>query len=400
MTAKERFLSYVSYHTTSDENSESVPTTDRQKILASALGDELRSLGLENVEVDEYGYVYGFLPASQDRGDAPALGLLAHMDTSPDVSGENVKPFVTVYQGPSIILPNGDCITEEMYPDLAEYRGKEMIFTDGNTLLGADDKAGIAAIVTLCDTLVHNPSISHRAIAVCFTPDEEVGRGPDYFSHEKFAAKEAYTVDGGALGEIEYENFNAASALITIHGINIHPGTAKNKMKNAVLLASQFISMLPPFDTPAETEGYEGFFHVNDIEGNVSCTQLKMIIRDHDKTRFEERKALLTNLTKKLNEHWGEGTVELQLKDSYYNMKEMLTNHMYLISNAEMAYRANGIAPKVIPIRGGTDGARLSYEGIPCPNLSTGGLNFHSRHECIPADAMDTMAKVLEFLVK
>ncbi|MCQ2452098.1 MAG: peptidase T [Oscillospiraceae bacterium] len=400
MNAKERFLSYISFSTASDENSSSVPSTSGQSVLAKALAEELSALGLQEVEADDYGYVYGFLPASTGREDEPALGFLAHMDTSPEVSGENIKPYITVYNGPSITLPNGDTITEEMYPELEHFRGKEVIFTDGSTLLGADDKAGIAAIVTLCDRLISNPGISHRAIAVCFTPDEEIGRGPDHFDYAKFRAKEAYTVDGGTLGEIEYENFNAASAEIIINGINIHPGTAKNKMKNAVLMAGQFLAMLPPFDIPAETEGYEGFFHVNEIEGNVSRVRLKLIIRDHDRNLFEVRKAFLSRLAEKLNLRWGSGTIELTITDSYYNMREKLKDHLYLIENAEIAFRTNGIEPCILPIRGGTDGARLSWEGLPCPNLSTGGLNFHSRHECIPADAMDIMTNVLEFLVK
>ena len=400
MNITERFLKYVSFDTTSDENSETVPTTAKQKLLGQYLADELNALGLENAHMDEYGYVYGYLPASPDRENDDALGLIAHMDTAPAVSGTNVKPSVITYIGGDIDLGNGVSITEKNFPCLKKYVGQELIVTDGTTLLGADDKAGVAEIFTACEYLINHPEVSHRGIAVCITPDEEVGSGADHFNMDKFPAKKAYTVDGGELGEIEYENFNAAGARIRVNGINIHPGSAKNKMKNAVLMANQLISMLPPAETPAHTEGYEGFYHVGEISGNETLVTLGIIIRDHDREKFEARKEFLTNLVSYLNGVWGEGSFVLEMRDSYYNMKEQILPHMDLITNAENAMRAVGAEPEIIAIRGGTDGARLSYMGLPCPNLSTGGANFHSVHEFIPVPSMEKMVQVLIELVK
>ena len=400
MNVTDRFLKYVSFHTTSDEESTTVPSTDRQRLLAAYLAEELKSIGLKRTEVDENGYVYGYLPGSGAMKNEDALGLIAHMDTAPDVSGENIRPKIIAYHGGDISLESGEKISVSAFPFLQNYAGQNLIVTDGTTLLGADDKAGVAEIVTLCEQLAAHPEIAHQPIMVCFTPDEEIGRGVDHLNLSKFKVKVAYTVDGGELGEIEYENFNAASARIEIHGMNIHPGSAKNKMKNAVLLATEFINMLPPAETPAHTEGYEGFYHVSDFTGNESRAEIRMIIRDHDRESFEKRKAFVENIGSYLNGVYGDKTFSVTVKDSYYNMKEKILPHMELIENAEKAMEKAGVTPKIVAIRGGTDGARLSFEGIPCPNLSTGGMNFHSIHECISVQAMEKMVEVLENLVK
>ena len=399
MTVLDRFLGYVTYDTQSDEDSTTFPSSQKQLALGRVLAEELAAIGLTDAGLDENGYVYGFLPASPGRESEPALGFVAHMDTSPDVSGEGVRPSVVAYGGGDIRLPHAT-LTEAQFPMLANYVGQHLVVTDGSTLLGADDKAGVAEIITACEYLADHPEVSHRGIAVCITPDEEIGQGADRFPYARFAAKEAYTVDGGELGEIEYENFNAASATVTVTGVNIHPGSAKDKMKNAVLLANQFVSLLPPAETPAHTEGYEGFYHVTDMAGNESKVTVKMIIRDHDRTRFERRKAFLQDLTAYLNRQWGEDTFALTLADSYYNMKKKIEPHMHLIRNAEAAMRTVGVEPQVVPIRGGTDGARLSYEGLPCPNLSTGGFNFHSVHECVSVEAMEKMVQILVELTR
>ena len=400
MDVKERFLKYVTYHTTSDEDSETVPSTARQRVLGQALAEELAALGLQNVELDGFGYVYGVLPASPGCEDRPALGFIAHMDTAPGVSGENVKPRCLRYEGGDIELGNGEALRVKDFPNLEKYIGQELIVTDGTTLLGADDKAGVAEIVSACAYLLAHPEVTHRQIAVCFTPDEEIGRGPDHFDFAKFPAKQAYTVDGGEIGELEYENFNAAAAKVRIHGVNIHPGEAKNKMKNAALLAAEFVSLLPAAEAPAHTEGYEGFYHVTGLSGDESAAQVSLIIRDHDREKFEGRKRFLQQLTDYLNLRHGEGTFTLELKDSYYNMKEMILPHMELIHRAEDAMRQCGVEPRIVPIRGGTDGARLSYQGLPCPNLCTGGANFHGIHEFVSADAMEKMVRVLVELSK
>lgn len=399
MNVTDRFLKYVSFDTRSDENSDSCPSTEKQKILGQYLADELEAIGLLDVCMDSHGYVYGFLPASYDLKDKPAIGLIAHMDTSPDVTGTNANPQIIEYRGGDIKLQNGESISVERFERLKNYIGESLIVTDGNTLLGADDKAGIAEIVTACDMFSKNPQLPHRAIAVCFTPDEEIGRGADLFDFKKFSASEAYTVDGGELGEIEYENFNAASATVTVKGVNIHPGTAKGKMKNAALMAAHFVSEMPEKETPAHTEGYEGFYHINDISACESEATISMIIRDHDREKFEARKAYIQKLTAYMNTVYGEGTFTAEIRDSYYNMKEKILPNMHLISNAEAAMRACGVTPKIVPIRGGTDGARLSYEGLPCPNLSTGGENAHSIHEFIPVSALQKMVDVIIKLV-
>ena len=393
MTVTERFLQYVSFATASDEASPSCPSTEGQRALGAHLAAELQALGLTEVEQDADGYVYGYLP-----GEGPALGLIAHMDTSPAVSGENIRPAIVPYPGGELAL-GASVLSPRDYPVLEEYVGQQLIVTDGTTLLGADDKAGVAEIVTLCEELLSHPEIRHRPIAVCFTPDEEIGRGADRFRLERFPAAEAYTVDGGELGEIEYENFNAASAVLTVRGLNIHPGSAKGKMKNAALMAAEFIGLLPASETPAHTEGYEGFYHLCEIRGDESSAEAVFILRDHDRDKFEARKAFLRQTADYLNAKYGAETFTLQLRDSYYNMKEKLAGHMHLIRNAEAAMQKAGIPPKVVPIRGGTDGARLSYEGLPCPNLSTGGVNFHSIHEFIPVRSLEKMVEVLKNLV-
>ncbi len=390
-----RFLRYVTYATASDEASETVPSTAGQKVLGAALVDELLALGLSDAQMDEQGYVYATLPASPDCAHLPAIGLIAHMDTSPDVSGEGVKPRILSYTGGDIPLGNGECISAAAFPFLEHYIGQDLIVTDGTTLLGADDKAGVAEIITACEYLLAHPELHHPAIAVCFTPDEEIGRGTDHFTFGKFAAKAAYTVDGGELGEIEYENFNAASASVTIKGVNIHPGTAKNKMKNAALLAAEFVAAMPAAETPAHTAGYEGFYHITDINATTTDAEVCMIIRDHDREKFEARKAFVARLVDYLNAVHGEGTFTLTMRDSYYNMKEKILPHMELIDRARAAMEQAGVTPITVPIRGGTDGARLSWEGLPCPNLSTGGMNFHGIHECISVQAMEKMVEVL-----
>ena len=400
MNVLDRFLKYISFDTRSDENSETVPSTEKQKRLGSYLVDELTSIGLVDAAMDENGYVYAFLPASQGCESLPTLGWIAHMDTSPDVSGAHVKPAIVQYKGGDILLANGDLIRLDRFPFLSEYCGQEIIVTDGTTLLGSDDKAGIAEIVSACAYLLEHPEIRHGRIAVGFTPDEEIGRGADHFDLKRFGADYAYTVDGGLLGEIEYENFNAASATVTVQGVNIHPGSAKDRMKNAILMANELLSMMPAAETPAHTEGYEGFYHVHDFVGNETKATISMLIRDHDREKFEAKKLYLQNLVAYLNGKWGEGAFALSVKDSYYNMKEKILPHMHLIENAKKAMQAVGVEPRVLPIRGGTDGARLSYMGLPCPNLSTGGANFHGVHELIPVESMHKMVQVLVELAK
>ena len=393
-------MKYVSFDTQSDEHSDTVPSTERQKLLGSALAQEMQAMGLCDVSMDENGYVFGFLPATAGQEDRPVLGFIAHMDTSPDASGENVKPQIVLYEGGDIPLKNGDVISLEAFPFLEKYVGQEILVTDGTTLLGADDKAGIAEILSACAYLLEHPEIPHGRIAIGFTPDEEIGCGSDHFDVSRFGAQFAYTVDGGEIGEIEYENFNAASAKLTVHGVNIHPGSAKNRMKNAILMANEWISRLPAAETPSHTEGYEGFYHVHDMEGCETQATVSMLIRDHDRRLFEGRKRFLEELTAFENSVWGEESFELSIKDSYYNMKEQILPHMELIENAKAAMEAAGVEPVVVPIRGGTDGARLSFMGLPCPNLSTGGANFHGVHELIPVPSLEKMVEVLVNLMK
>ena len=401
MNAVERFLKYVSYDTQSDEHSQATPTTEKQKVLGAALAEEMALLGLSNPHMDEHGYVYGWLPATPGCEGVPCVGLIAHMDTSPSAPGGPVKPRVILYGGGDIVLNQdlGIIMKAEDFESLSKYVGQELIVTDGTTLLGADDKAGVAEILSAVEYLIAHPEIPHGRIAIGFTPDEEVGQGADHFDVEGFGAAVAYTVDGGELGELEYENFNAASAKITVRGLNIHPGSAKNKMKNALLMAIELVNMLPPAETPAHTEGYEGFYHLCDMTGDETTAALSLIIRDHDRQSFESRKAYLTRTVDYLNQKYGADTVALELKDSYYNMREKIEPHMYLIHRARAAMEAAGVIPLEVPIRGGTDGARLSFMGLPCPNLCTGGLNFHGVREYIPTDALLKMTQVLVNLV-
>ena len=400
MTVSERFLKYVSFGTNSDEKSDTCPSTPDQLELGRYLAEELKQIGLTNVEIDKDGYVYGFIEATPGREADPSIGFVAHMDTSNAVKGDGINPKVVCYNGGDIELGGGVSLEASKFPYLEKCIGMDIITTDGTTLLGADDKAGIAEIFTACEYIIGHPEISHGRIAVGITPDEEIGRGADRFDIKKFACDYAYTVDGGELGEIEYENFNGASAKITVHGINIHPGSAKNKMKNAALLAAEFINMMPKNETPATTEGYEGFYHLCDMKGDETLAELYYIIRDHDMKKFTDRKIFVRNLTNYLNTVYGAGSFEAEIKDSYFNMKEKITPHMHIIDNAVNAMKAAGVEPMILPIRGGTDGARLSFEGLPCPNLSTGGANFHGVQEFIPIGAMEKMVEVIVTLMK
>lgn len=400
MKVLERFLDLVSFDTQSSEQSETVPSTPGQKVLGAHLADAMQRMGLTDVSMDKNGYVMGYLPAIEGQETAPVLGFISHMDTSPDASGANIKPRVVEYQGGDVELGNGEKLSLSTFPFLSRYEGQHLVVTDGTTLLGADDKAGVAEILSACEYLLAHPEIPHGKIAVGFTPDEEIGCGADHFDVQKFGADFAYTVDGGELGEIEFENFNAASAKITVRGVNIHPGSAKNKMKNAILMLCEWLHGLPAAETPAHTEGYEGFFHVHDMGGNETEAYASLLIRDHDRASFEKRKAFLAALTAFENSVWGDGSFTLTVKDSYYNMKEQILPHMELIEHAQAAMRAEGVEPVLVPIRGGTDGARLSFMGLPCPNLCTGGANFHGVHEFIPVESMEKMVAVLVNLMK
>lgn len=383
MSALDRFLQYVTFETTSDEENDACPSTAVQLVFADRLVKELLSVGVADAMRDENGYVYGHIPATAGCESLPKIGLVAHMDTSPDVSGKNVRPRIVTFDGDN--LPMVD----------KKYIGREMVVSDQTTLLGADDKAGVAEIVELCAVLCSDKTVRHGTVCIGFTPDEEIGCGADRFDLARFGADFAYTVDGGELGEIEYENFNAASAKFHINGVNIHPGSAKNRMKNACLVASQLVTMLPAAEAPAHTEGYEGFYHVCAMSGDESAFDVSVIIRDHDRAAFESRKAFVQRLADYLNGVYGENTVELTLRDSYYNMKEKIEPHMHIIDSAEKAFAENGITPRIVAIRGGTDGARLSFMGLPCPNLSTGGENFHSVREFIPVSALGSMVDVI-----
>lgn len=395
MKAYERFLKYVALPTMSDPESESVPSTKKQLALAKLLADELCEMGLEQVEISEYGYVYAVLPSSCE-GKLPTIGFIAHMDTSSEAADEPISPQIVKYSGGDILLneEKGIYMRACDYPYLENYLDDELIVTDGTTLLGADDKAGIAEIMTALEKLI-SENIPHGEIKIAFTPDEEIGRGANHFDVARFGADYAYTVDGGALGELEYENFNAAGATVTINGVSIHPGSAKNRMKNAILIANEYNSMLPENETPAKTEGYEGFFHLYHIEGQAERTTMKYIIRDHDAESFAQRKETMAALGKEINRIYGEGTAEVQIRDSYRNMREMIEPRMYIVERAKKAMEACGVIPRIVPIRGGTDGARLSFMGLPCPNLCTGGENFHSRFEFVSVSAMDKIADII-----
>ena len=388
----EKFLNYVKIDTRSDENSTACPTTAKQHNLAKLLVKELEEMGAEDITYDtEHCYVYASIPASEGCDGRPVLGFIAHMDTAPAVTGENVKPrIIENYDGKDIVLNEEKNIVMKVsdFPELVEYTGKRLIVTDGTTLLGADDKAGVAEIMTMAEQLLLSRDIPHGKIRIGFTPDEEVGAGADHFDVKLFGADYAYTVDGGKLGELEYENFNAAGATVTFHGRSVHPGDAKNKMVNALLLAMEFQNMLPVFENPMYTEKYEGFYHLDLLSGSVEKAQAEYIIRDHDKDKFEQKKETFLRIGAYLNEKYGKDTVQIDMKDSYYNMREIIEQHMQLIENAKAAMEETGVNPIVVPIRGGTDGARLSYMGLPCPNLCTGGHNFHGRFEYICADSM------------
>ena len=401
MRAYERLLKYVQIHTASSEETGVTPSTPGQWDLARALVDELKALGLENPSVNQHCIVTAWLPAAPGCEDAPALGLLAHMDTAPAFSGEGVKPILHEnYDGGDIALPQGGRVIKAAdFPFLAGLKGKTLITADGSTLLGADDKAGVAEIMTLCERLIAE-NLPHGRLCVAFTPDEEIGEGPDHFDVAAFGAKYAYTVDGSAAGSIEYENFNAAGAKVDITGVSVHPGTAKDVMENALLIAQELNALLPPEAIPAKTEGYEGFFHLDALSGTTASAHMEYIIRDHDRTKFEEKKALMERAAAQVGAAHPTARVELTVKDSYYNMKEKLADCMHLVENAKKAAQMAGLTPAVEPIRGGTDGARLSYEGLPCPNLSTGGANFHGVHEFIPVPSLEKMVEVLVALVR
>ena len=392
-TASERFLRYVTFDTKSDEFSETCPSTDKQKVFGAALVEEMKELGIQDVHMDENGYIYGTVPGDPKL---PTIGLIAHMDTSPDMSGENVQAKTVLYEGGDICL-NAEkdiWLRKTDYPSLENHLGKHLIVTDGTTLLGADDKAGIAEIMTAAEFLL-TARMNHATLRIGFTPDEEIGRGADKFDVAKFAADYAYTCDGGPVGELEYENFNAAGAQVVFHGLNIHPGSAKDKMVNSQLIAMEFQSLLPVHQRPEATEGYEGFIHLIDMEGQVEQSTLRYIIRDHDMEKFRAKKAVMAAAVEFMNRKYGEGTVELTVRDSYFNMREKIEPCMYIIDRAKKAMTNVGMEPMEVPIRGGTDGARLSFMGLPCPNLCTGGENYHGRFEYIPTEDMELCAKML-----
>ena len=397
MRAYERLLDYVRVYTTSDPESGTHPSAAREFDLAHKLVEELKALGVEDARVDEHCYVYGSLPATPGCEKLPALGLIAHMDTAPDASGENVNPILHEnYDGNDVTLPaTGMVMKTSTFPFLKELKGETLITTDGTTLLGADDKAGVAEIMTMAEDLLNHPEKKHGKIRIGFTPDEEVGAGADHFDVKLFGADYAYTVDGGALGELEYENFNAAGAKLHVYGRSVHPGSAKGKMKNAILIAQEFQKLLPVEQNPMYTEGYEGFFHLDAISGNVEEVTADYIIRDHNRQLFEQKKELFLSCADFLNRKYGEGTAIVDMKDSYYNMREIMEQHMHLIDNAKAAMEELGIEPKVSPIRGGTDGARLSFMGLPCPNLCTGGENYHGRYEYACVQSMEKTTGLL-----
>ena len=395
-SVSERFLRYVSFDTQSDECSETCPSTEKQKTLGQQLVKEMQAMGICDARMDENGYVYGTVPGDPSF---PAIGLIAHMDTSPDISGANVCPKIVKYEGGDISLNDHTVMREADFPSLTEDKGKHLIVTDGTTLLGADDKAGIAEIMTCAEMLLSGDG-KHAALKIAFTPDEEIGRGADLFDVEGFGAAYAYTVDGGKLGELEYENFNAAGAKVIVHGLNIHPGSAKDKMVNSQHIAMEFHNMLPPMERPEHTEGYEGFYHLIDMSGSVEESRLRYIIRDHDMKKFLSRKNRMTEICESLNEKYGLGTVQVQIQDSYYNMREKIEPCMYVVERAKKAMEAVGVQPITVPIRGGTDGARLSFMGLPCPNLCTGGKNFHGRFEYIAVEDMEAITQILLALLK
>ena len=397
MNIQERFINYTKFDTQSSEESESVPSTSKQLIFAKYLKEELEREGLEDVEMDEMGYIYATLPANT-KDDIQTIGFISHYDTSPDCSGANVKPsIVSNYDGTDIELSPGIVSSPKKFPELLNHIGEDLIVTDGTTLLGADDKAGIAEIMQAMCYLRDNKEIKHGKIRVAFNPDEEIGKGAHNFNVEKFGCEWAYTIDGGDLGDLEYENFNAASGKVTIKGVSVHPGFAKGKMINANRLATEFANMLPAGETPEETEGYEGFYHLLGIESGTECAKMNYIIRDHDRGRFEDRKVFFKRCADKMNEKYGEGTVTAVVSDQYYNMKEKISPNMHVIDIVLKAMQECDVPPKVEPIRGGTDGAQLSFKGLPCPNIFAGGVNFHGPYEFV---SIQVMEKAMQVIVK
>ena len=400
MRAYERFLKYVNYDTTSNAACPDCPSSPGQFDFAKVLVEEMLAMGISDARVDKDGYVYGSVPATIEG--APVIGLIAHMDIVDDAPALPMKAHIAYnYQGGDLIMDEEgkNVLRESIFPGLRDFVGEDLILTDGNTLLGADDKAGIAEILTFAEKAINDPSLKHGKIAICFTPDEEIGRGPNRFDYEGFGADFAYTIDGGKLDEIECENFNAAGAQIEISGLSTHPGGAKNKMVNAALVAVELVNMMPPAETPEHTEGYEGFYYLAGISGEVEKATLHYLIRDHDMDKFAARKAYLENVVAYLNSKYGEGTVRLSMKDSYYNMRKAMESHMHVVHRAEEAMRKVGIEPRLAPIRGGTDGATLTNNGLPCPNLPTGGANAHGRFECVSVQALDKVVELLEKLV-
>ncbi len=399
----ERFLSYTKFDTQSSEESQSVPSTPKQLVFARFLKEELQREGLSDVEMDDKGYIYATLPANLTSHPSPlnaealpTIGFISHYDTSPDCSGADIKPrIVSNYDGSDIVLSEGIVLSPKKFPELLQHKGEDLIVTDGHTLLGADDKAGIAEIVQAMVYLQEHPEIEHGKIRVAFNPDEEIGMGAHHFDVEKFGCDWAYTMDGGDVGELEYENFNAASAKITIKGVSVHPGYAKGKMVNAGLLAAEFTGMLPADERPETTEGYEGFYHLTGIQAQTEQAKLSYIIRDHDRTKFEERKRVVLDAVNRMNEKYGEGTVTAEVSDQYYNMKEKIDPQMHVIELVLKAMKSCGVTPQVKPIRGGTDGAQLSFKGLPCPNIFAGGINFHGPYEFVPIQSMEKAMQVI-----
>ena len=389
MNIVERFLNYVTYDTQSSEETGRTPSTEKQRIFAKHLKDELIAEGLQDVELDELGYLYATLPSNTDK-KVPTIGFIAHMDTSPDASGKNVKPcIIKNYNGGDIVLSEGVVTSPIRFPELLNHRGEDLIVTDGTTLLGADDKAGIAEIVQAMVYLQQHPEIKHGKIRVGFNPDEEIGEGAHHFDVDKFECDFAYTMDGSEAGEIEFENFNAATAKITINGCSVHPGYAKGKMINAVRVATELVNLLPENETPEKTEGYEGFFHLTNLSGTVEKAQLSFIIRDHDRGYFEGRKSEMFDVVEIINKKYGEGVALLDIKDQYYNMREIVESKMHIINIAKSAITEAGMTPVIKAIRGGTDGAQLSFKGLPCPNIFAGGINFHGPHEFCPVQSLE-----------